>query len=111
MLDLALGVWTHMEETLSSGVFDVFIACGKKLNQYSYMWVLAELLTRSSISIVLYSFYLSVANFNQLGCYMFDINTSIVLLPGVDTSIQRCLKKKYNNQKRSIFLLLNGLIY
>ena len=89
MLDVALGVWTHMEETLSSGVFDVFIACGKKLNQYSYMWVLAELLTRSSISIVLYSFYLSVANFNQLGCYMFDINTSVALLPGVDNQASK----------------------
>ena len=94
MLDVALGVRTHMEETLSSGVFDVFIACGKKLNQYSYMWVLAELLTRSSISIVLYSFYLSVANFNQLGCYMFDINTSIVLLPGVDNQESKGVSRR-----------------
>ena len=31
MLDVALGVWTHMEETLGSGVFDAFIACGKKI--------------------------------------------------------------------------------
>ena len=53
------------------------------------MWVLAELLTRSSISIVLYSFYLSVANFNQLGCYMFDINTSVALLPGVDNQASK----------------------
>ena len=94
MLDVALGVWTHMEETLSSGVFDAFIACGKKLNQYRYMWVFAELLIRSSISIVLYSFHLPVANFNQLGCYMFDINTSVVLLPGVDNQASKGVSRR-----------------
>ena len=88
-----------MEETFSSGVFDLFIACGEKqkINLTTCKYLL-RLFTESTICQLRYIRLISRSQtLTNLVAHKFDNHTSVVLLPSVDNQASKSVKKTYNN--------------